>query len=396
MPANRTFDESYLFTRLALQSFVTQHQLASLRTRERPQIHAMEPLLAYRHWIAAGNEELGALGGLHEESEKLGGDGIAEFRSRRREYVLKIVQHQKQAVTAKDGLQPGQAHLVGCFGVAEIASQGGQLLSWMAPKRRGDFTRNLRDIPGSSDRSHGPTAIGHALHDSPGEGAFAHAACTQNLAPGFAAGAAERLRIVGQHADDLAGFATAADEIADFEHRHGAARRSGRRLGHRNLLDGAIEDGLLFAAQEQGRGGIFGYPRGIGQRLRTGLAALFEMAPRQRQGPACEGLFGPRQFFVKPARQFGGIIIGHRGLHGQDTGHAAVEKALGEAARFMVIPSAVARGQHDQGRRMARVADSRGEFPGLNRNRVTVLIFQLQDGLVAMPGKMEHMIAKFS
>ena len=117
----------------------------------------------------------------------------------------------------------------------------------MTPKRRGDFAGDLRDIPGSTHRGYGPTTIGHALHDSPGERAFADAACTQNLATGFAAGAGECLRIVSQHADDLAGFAAAADKIADFEHGHGSARGRGRRLRYGNLLGRAIQHRLFFA-----------------------------------------------------------------------------------------------------------------------------------------------------
>jgi hypothetical protein len=166
------------------------------------------------------------------------------------------------------------------------------------------------------------------------------------------------------------------------------------RRGDGDLVGGAIQDGLFVAAQEQGRRRVFGKGGRFGQRLRGGIAGLFELAARQRQGATWQRLFGARKLSIKLAGQFGGVVIGHGGLHGEDGPHAAIEKALGEAGRFVVAAAAVACGEHDQRRRMAGNTNLGGEVGGSGGNGVAVFIFQFQDGLVAVAGKMEHVIAE--
>ncbi len=92
--ADGAFDEFEIFAGFAVEGFVAQDEFAGFGGGEWAEVDAMEVGFGVRDRVAAGDEKFGALAGLQQQREDLGGDLVFKSGSGGGEDVFEVIENE--------------------------------------------------------------------------------------------------------------------------------------------------------------------------------------------------------------------------------------------------------------------------------------------------------------
>ncbi len=368
---------------LVRQRVEAQEQLAGLPGGQRADRDLVQVVVAVRDGVAARDQELAAVHGLHQPHHacRCRVVGLA-VPARHAQVVFEVVEHQQDPLCLQQAAHERLSLLV-------VAPRVGQPLGWHMRRvalehRRGQLAPELAQAERSGDRDDHPILFAQAGHDAPGERALAHAAD---------AGQAHPLALVPQHPQRPPQERSPAHQVADAKLRHGPGHGRERGALERLLVEIVVDDGGLGTAAEERGGRVLGLPAAGRVAVGAVLGALgLEHPPRHRQRPAGGGTHAQAQLAVERARQLAGVSVAHPRLHRQHHRHAALEQAQGQADGLAVTGATVARRQEHQRQRPSAVGDGVGQRRGRGRDGPALFVLELDDASAAVPRQVQHVV----